>query len=98
MQHKRSRAQFLYRIGEYQGNKWLLIWDKNLGAISVTNDIENVVEDIADHEGIDPLEYTIVYRDSEGNWDGWNHLTQSFYWWEDSPQNQLFNHLLTVSL
>lgn len=66
--------------------------------MSVTNDIENVVADIAANEGINPLEYTIIYRNSESNWDGWDAKTESFYFWEMSPQSKLFNHLLTIGL
>lgn len=77
--HKKSRANFLYRIGEFDGQKILLIRDQNSGNISVTNDIENVVADIGTHEGLDPTEYMIIYRDSEGRWDGWDHKAQNFF-------------------
>lgn len=76
---KKSKANFLYRIGEVEGVKFLLIKDHDLGERSVTNDIENVVEDIAVHEGIDPKLYTIIYRDSSGRWDGWNHRSKRFF-------------------
>jgi hypothetical protein len=97
--NKRSRAQFAYRLGIYQDkHKWMLIWDKDLGDRSVTNDIDNVVADIAEFEGVDALQYTIVYRDSTGRWDGWDPRTKNFYPWNNSQQNKLFNHLLTVGL
>lgn len=96
--NKRSRASFAYKLGIYQDKyKWLLIWDKDKGT-TVTNDIENVVADISEFEGIDPLKYTILYRDSDGRWDGWDIKTKSFYPWNGSQQNILFNHLLTVGL
>lgn len=75
---KTSRANFLYRIGEVEGQKVVLIWDQNTGNMSVTNDIENVAFDIAMHEGIDPTDYLIVYRNSEGSWDGWDAGTEEF--------------------
>lgn len=56
----------------------LAIVDKNLGGMSVTNNIENVVDEIANVEQINPEDYQIVYRDSQGEWDGWNHKTQEF--------------------
>ncbi len=78
--HKKSRANFLYRIGIVDNQKILLIWDLNLGNMSVTNDIENVVDDIAYKEKIVPEEHTVLYRDSEGHWDGWDHAQGSFFY------------------
>lgn len=76
---KKSRANFQYRIGVVDDQKVLLIWDQDLGNMSVTNDIENVVADIAAHEGIDPVAHLIIYRDSEGRWDGWDGATEDFF-------------------
>lgn len=77
--HKKSRANFQYRLGDLEGKKTLLIWDQNVGNRSVTNDIENVVADIATHQDIDPAEYLIIYRDSEARWDGWDAVTGEFF-------------------
>jgi len=82
---KSSRAEFNYKIGEWQGVKLLLIVDKNNGALTVTNDIENVVSDIGTWEGIDPKDYFIAYKDTEGDWDGWNATTQSFFFFRNHP-------------
>lgn len=76
---KKSRANFLYRIGVVDTKKILLIWDEDSGNRSVTNDIENVVGDIAQHESINPTQYGILYRDSEGIWDGWDASTGNFF-------------------
>lgn len=80
---KKSRANFQYKIGEVQGLKMLLIVDKDAGSMSVTNDIENVVADISTHEGIDPTEYFIAYKDSQGDWDGWDAKTKSFFFFRN---------------
>lgn len=77
--NKKSRANFAYRIGTLYDEKYLLIVDKDSGSVSVTNDIENVVADICEFEGIDPNQYTIVYKDSMWNWDGWSHEAKDFY-------------------
>lgn len=82
---KQSRAQFNYKIGEWSGIKLLMIVDKNQEATSVTNDIENVVADIAQWENIDPKLYFIAYKDTDGNWDGWDAATQSFFFFRHSP-------------
>lgn len=89
----KSRANFSFRIGTYKTKKWLLIVDKNSGGMSVTNDIENVVDDISAHVGIDPLEYRIIYKDSEGRWDGWDHKTQTFYLYPQASSNKIENDL-----
>lgn len=94
---KRSRAQFLYKIGEIQGFKMLLIVDKNIGGRSVTNDIENVVDDIAEKEGIDPRQYFIAYKDTDGNWDGWDYMTTGFFFFRDMLKQLPSSHSLAFA-
>lgn len=53
--------------------------------MSVTNDIENVVADIANWEGVNPEIYFIAYKDTEGDWDGWNAASQSFFFFRHAP-------------
>lgn len=77
--NKKSRADFHYRLTVFDNHKVLLICDQDLGNMSVTNDIENVVSDIALHEGIDPEDYLIFYKDSLGYWDGWDASSKDFY-------------------
>ena len=84
---KRSRADFKYKIGQWNGYALILIVDQDVGSLSVTNDIENVVADIANKESIDPKDYTIVYRDSQGYWDGWDPVSQSFFHFRTSVVN-----------
>jgi hypothetical protein len=74
-----SRADFLYRLRSHGPEKTLLIWDEDLGNRSVTNDIENVVADIAAYESMDLTGYLIFYRDSIGEWSGWNDHSKEFY-------------------
>lgn len=58
-----SRAEYDYAI---EGN---ILWIEDLnGMKSVTNDIENVLVDIAKNEDI--VNKKIMYKDSEGIWDG----------------------------
>lgn len=71
----RVKANYSY---ETVGNM-LLIIDQNLGNMSVTNCIEDVVEEICQREMKDPTSLRIAYRDSEGIWDGWNHQSQTFF-------------------
>jgi len=50
-------------------NDVLYIIDENLGGMSVTNNMEDVLEAIRE-DGIDLQNYKIMYKDSEGIWDG----------------------------
>lgn len=55
-----------------------MIEDLNLGRMSVTNNIENVVEEICIKEMISPAEVNIIYKDSDGHWDGFIFSTNEF--------------------
>jgi hypothetical protein len=66
-----ARADYLHRIDTVKGIPTILIEDLDLGRMTVTNNIEEVVEEIARMEKIDPKDYVIVYQDSEGVWDGY---------------------------
>jgi hypothetical protein len=65
MLRKPFRADYTFTI---EGNV-IAIVDLDLGSKSVTNDIENVIEDIRAELG-DLAGYAIIYRDSTGRWDG----------------------------
>ena len=43
-----------------------------------TNDIENVVKYIGKTENIDVNKYLIIYQDTEGTWDAWDPITETF--------------------
>lgn len=59
-------------------DKIIVIVDQDLGGLSVTNNIETVVEDIAKKHGLDLNEHRIIYADSLGLWDGWDHKNKRF--------------------
>ena len=73
-----SKSDYTFVISEVKGQPCIVIKDLNKGRKSVTNDIENVVEEIAQQKGLNPVEHIIVYRDSDGNWDGFNFSTRQF--------------------
>lgn len=61
-----TTADFFYDI---TADKLLLIIDQDKGSKSVTNDIENVLTDIAREQGLSSLAgLAVTYRDSEGDW------------------------------
>ncbi|MFT3679819.1 MAG: hypothetical protein QM791_06130 [Ferruginibacter sp.] len=73
-----SKADYTHSIEKFQGFNAIVIEDLDLGNKSVTNDIENVVEDIAVMEKIKPAEHVILYNDSQGWWDGWDQFNKRF--------------------
>ncbi|WP_445453130.1 hypothetical protein [Flavobacterium sp. 25HG05S-40] len=71
-----SKSDYIYKI--HQVDKVIEIEDLNLGKMSVTNNIENVVDEIAKKEEINRDDFKVIYRDSVGNWDGYNTKTKEF--------------------
>lgn len=79
---KNKRHNMDYNKSDYRyeilGNV-IAIVDLNLGRKSVTNNIENVLDEISTKEHLIVPNYIIIYKDSEGRWDGYNFFTKSFY-------------------
>ena len=73
-----ANSLYIHRIEVIAGHRFIVIEDLNVGFMSVTNDIENVVEEISQKERINPCEHFIIYKDSEGVWDGFDFATQQF--------------------
>lgn len=71
--NRKSKASFGYITDTYKGNKVVYITDQSvMPQVTVTNDIENVIADIATSEEIDPKDYLFLYKDGEGRWDAWD--------------------------
>ncbi|WP_240699514.1 hypothetical protein [Spirosoma sordidisoli] len=64
MKKKPFRADYTYSIDD----NIIAIIDLDLGSKSVTNDMENVLDDIRAELG-DLAGYSVIYRDSMGRWD-----------------------------
>lgn len=91
MIRKPFRADYTYTI---EGNV-IAIVDLDLGSKSVTNDIENVLEDIRAELG-DLAGFAVIYRDSMGRWDGVRLKNGSAYFYSlnESDQQQAQARLL----
>jgi hypothetical protein len=59
------RANYTYTVA----GSVIAIIDLDQGSKSVTNDMENVLDDIRAQIG-DLSGYSVIYRDSMGRWDG----------------------------
>ena len=70
-----TKANYTYRVF----GKIIAINDLDMGNMSVTNDIENVVAEICNKEDINKEDFVWIYNDSEENWDGWDVLTEDFF-------------------
>lgn len=73
-----SNAEYEYWIWDHAGRSVLVIQDMNTGKMSVTNDIENIILEIANKANINPESYMIVYRDTYGIWDGYDWRAKDF--------------------
>lgn len=73
-----TKANYIHELHAKGGYNILTIEDLDIGGMSVTNDIENVVQDVEKMERINAERYVIVYRDSEGVWDGWDARNSRF--------------------
>lgn len=75
------RSDFSYHTRESQKTNVLVIIDLDKGGMSVTNNVEEVVKSIAAELGEKTLMMPIIYRDSEGIYDGIDaaYLDNPFY-------------------
>jgi len=85
---QKVRADYEYSINRVK--KRLAIVDLNLGRMSVTNCIEDVVDEIAQNENINHSNYMIIYRDSENIWDGWIHDKYDFVGLDKKTSREAF--------
>lgn len=84
-----NRANYSYTIKNVQGRNVISIIDHYSDSFptkTVTNDIENVLKDIANAEGISPKEYLVVYRDSDNDWAQYDVVNDDFYFIADSEE------------
>ena len=76
-----KRAKFSYIITTQGSRACLVITDNRKpsdNCMSVTQDIDRVVEQIEIHHQLHAENFVVVYCDTEGVWDGWNARTQKF--------------------
>lgn len=69
---------YSYAIKIHDGRSCLLIEDKSHAGNFITNNMENVVDEICHKEQINPADHIIIYQDSQGLYDGWNYFRQDF--------------------
>lgn len=72
------KSDFTYNLRTVKGHPFIMIEDKNLGNKSVTNEIELIIEEICILHKLNPVEHNIIYKDSDGYWDGYEFSTNNF--------------------
>lgn len=70
---------YTFQFRKVKGHSFIMIEDLNKGGQSVTNGIERVVKEIAKKKEVNPVEFNIIYKDSEGVWDGYNFSTKQVF-------------------
>lgn len=93
MQKPRAKYSYFVHTAE-DGQKTLVLTDEGTGPImSLTNDIENVVEQACLEQDLKTPHVRVVYRDSDGTWDGWNTKTHQFIPLVQDRAEDAINHL-----
>ena len=67
---KADLSDFRYHINTTDGTPVIVIEDLDRGGMSVTNNMEAALHYVAEDAGLDLTQAKIVYRDSEGSYDG----------------------------
>jgi len=73
------KAKYKYNLRKVKKHPFIMIEGSNSGGRTVTNDIVNVIKDIAKKKNLNPCKFTIIYKDTEGIWDGFDFATKSFF-------------------
>lgn len=75
-----ARASYQYEVllDEVTRKRTLLIVDTGTTGKSLTNDIENVVEEICLIEELNSPLVDVIYKDSDGIWDAYDTKTRQF--------------------
>lgn len=72
-----AKCSFEYNIND-DALTIKLVDSNEPGSASLTNSIRQAIGYIRYNQHIEPTDYLIVYRDSTGQWDGWDPRTNQF--------------------
>jgi len=92
-----TKSDYKYEILSKQ--QIIIIEDLDKGNMSVTNDIENVVEQIFMKEKLSSNDnYKIIYKDSRGKWDGYNQNTGRFIFLKVTDKQQAIDFASKIDI
>lgn len=75
------RSSYTYEVGKHLDQPYIAIEDRDIGSMSVTNDISNVCEYLLHTLGFklhEMAHYIWVYKDSDDIWDGYDPINNKF--------------------
>jgi hypothetical protein len=93
-----TKSDYSYTKIKKDGIIVIAIIDLNLGGMSVTNNIENVVDAICHKEKIKPDDAAFIYMDSLKTWDGWNQKTGWFVALSTNDKQEAINKIVKHKL
>lgn len=73
-----SQSDYIHKIEHLLNRDVIVIEDLDLGRMSVTNNIELVIAEIEIMEHVDATRHLVVYKDSDGLYDGSDYLQERF--------------------
>lgn len=65
MRQYAAKSDYKYIVHKSNESVYILIKDLNLGRMSVTNNIENIIEQICFDSKLDPSTVKCIYKDSD---------------------------------
>lgn len=81
-----SKSNYNHAFRTIKGRPFLMIEDlggvnisSGFAAMSVTNNIENIVAYVCDKNKTNPVEHYIIYKDTDDVWDGFEFSSQQFF-------------------
>jgi len=87
-----AKCKYTWEIVLHKSVRILCLVDSNVG-MSLTNNIEEVVEELKKELPAFPSK--IIYKDNEGNWDGWSDAKQQFILLFADNKKQALNEIIT---
>lgn len=90
------RAAYTFTIAVRNGQKIIIITDLDHRSMSVTNDIENVLAEIAWIEVIDPSFCKVLCRDAQGNIDEYDSRKKIFVTLDARTEETAINKVLSL--
>ena len=91
-------SDYTYHIQSSGTRPVIVIEDLNLGRMSVTNNIEAVVKAVCDAAALTPADAEIIYRDSEGTYDGVWEYDGQLHFYSLAKSRRIKDEIEAVSL
>lgn len=71
-----NKCSYTYSVVRHRGYLILVLVDANDGSLSLTNGIEDVIDEL--RLNLIPFPDFVIYKDTDGAWDGWDYKGNDF--------------------